>query len=276
MLVFPPCKINLGLKILRKRADGFHDLETLFYPIPLCDALEIGDAEEVDGETAHLWQDGLPVAGETKNNLILKAYRLLAQDYDLKPVQFCLLKTIPMGAGLGGGSSDGAYAIRLLNEYFNLNISLEKQLNYAAQLGSDCAFFIYNQPCFGSARGEILEPSEFSLNKYWLALIKPNIHISTAQAFANIIPCEFEAGMDLKQIIEMPIETWKEHLKNDFEESLFPSFPELKFIKEYLYNQGAVYAAMSGSGSTVFGLFRSEPKLEKTNPDYFYWEGKLS
>lgn len=276
MILFPHCKINLGLNIVAKRKDGYHDLETLFYPIPLCDSLELVSGNTIDDQDAAIISEGLKIDGEAKNNLILKAYYLLKEKYSLPKVSFCLLKNIPMGAGLGGGSSDGAFAIQILNQYFNLKISLEDQINYAAKLGSDCAYFLFNQACLGSGRGEILEPISFSLNGIWIALVKPNIHISTAEAFANIHPSGNYGVNNIRDIIRQPIQQWKESLKNDFEDSLFPNHPELKDIKDKLYTNGAMYASMSGSGSTIFGLFNAEPKLKDQFGDYFYWQGILN
>jgi 4-diphosphocytidyl-2-C-methyl-D-erythritol kinase len=276
MIIFPSCKINLGLKILRKRPDGFHDLATLFYPIPLCDALEVALGNDINNLGAAILNNGLTIDGDTENNLVYKAYKLLQHDYFLPPLTFCLLKNIPMGAGLGGGSSDGAFAIRLLDAYFNLEIPKTKQLAYAAELGSDCSFFIQDLPCIGSGRGEILEPFDLSLKNYWIAIVKPDIHISTAEAFKGIVPEEFQSGLSLTQILSQPIESWKNSLFNDFEKSIFPNHPKLQKIKEDLYQSGAVYAAMSGSGAAIFGLFLAEPNLKSHFKDYFYWEAQLN
>jgi len=279
MIVFPHCKINLGLHILEKRADGFHNLETVFYPIPLCDALELVEAPLDQTAPVEIGIEGLAVKGDLQQNLIYKAYQLIAQDYALKPATFYLLKNIPMGAGLGGGSSDGAFAITLLNQYFELHIPFEKQLHYAAQLGSDCAYFLYHEACFAAGRGEILTPIPFSLKDYWIVLVKPAIHISTAEAFAHIKPRNtwtHYTPVALSKVLLEPIQTWKNNLVNDFENSLFPSYPELAEIKNTLYQNGALYAAMSGSGSTLFGIFTSNPHLEKYYPKHFYFAGKLA
>ncbi|OYU95190.1 MAG: 4-(cytidine 5'-diphospho)-2-C-methyl-D-erythritol kinase [Bacteroidetes bacterium B1(2017)] len=279
MIVFPSCKINLGLHILSKRQDGYHELETIFYPVPIYDALEIIEAPLGSDQKVKLSCSGLEVQGNEEQNLVVKAYHLLATDYSLPPIEIALLKNIPMGAGLGGGSSDGAFAIKLLNTYFKLSLSTEKQLDYAAKLGSDCAFFILNKPCVGKGRGEQLEPIELSLSTYWIALVKPNIHISTAEAFAGIIPrdkLENNFNTSLLEIIKSPINTWKEALVNDFEASIFKNHSELNSIKNTLYSSGAVYASMSGSGSSLFGLFLEEPNLKSTFKSHYYFEGKLS
>lgn len=279
MIVFPNCKINLGLHILNKRPDGYHNLDTLFYPVPLCDSLELVEHKEGKHTGAQITLEGIPVEGDQKNNLVLKAYDLLKADFDLPALDFCLLKNIPMGAGLGGGSSDGAFAIQLLNQYFKLHISIEKQVYYAAQLGSDCAFFIYNSACIGSSRGEILEPIPFSLKGYYIALVKPPIHIGTAEAFSKITPRDSmlnQTNSSIKEIIQLPIKEWATMLVNDFEGSVFPNHPVLVQTKEKLYQLGAEYAAMSGSGSTLFGLFKEEPKLKKHFSEFFYFESKLN
>jgi 4-diphosphocytidyl-2-C-methyl-D-erythritol kinase len=274
MIVFPPCKINLGLNILRKRVDGFHDLETVFYPVPFTDVLE---AVEVHGakEKVSLQTYGLSVSGNPNNNLVLKAYHLLDNAYDLPPTEFCLYKNIPMGAGLGGGSADGAYAIRLLNDLYQLNLSIETQLSFASQLGSDCAFFIYDSACKGEGRGEILEPISLTLNGYYLCLVKPHIHISTAEAFAGIKPKEKSAQELAAYWVQQNIDKWQTNLNNDFEASLFPKYPILAELKETFLQAGAVYAAMSGSGSTIFALFKQAPKLAAKFEGHFYQEIQL-
>lgn len=278
MIVFPHCKINLGLHIIDKRADGFHNLETVFYPIPLFDALELVAAPLDQTESVNIIMEGLAVAGNLSSNLVYKAYQLLAQNYALKPVTFCLFKNIPMGAGLGGGSSDGAYAIAMLNRHFNLEIPFQKQLYYAAQLGSDCAYFLYNQACLATGRGELLEPTSFSLKNYWIVLVKPPIHISTAQAFAQIIPRQNLPNYEpvsLQNILAAPITNWKDNLVNDFEKSLFPQESILANIKNKLYEKGALYASMSGSGSTLFGIFKNNPNLSTEFKNYFYFASEL-
>ena len=252
MVVFPNGKINLGLNITAKRADGYHDLETVFYPVKLRDALEVISADELTFTTS-----GLPVSGNPHDNLCMKAYHLLRTDYpSLPPIAVHLHKAIPMGAGLGGGSADGAFMLTLLNKEFHLNLSQEQLLAYALQLGSDCPFFIINTPCFATGRGEVLTPVALDLSAYKIVLVNPGIHVSTAAAFSMLTPAV--PAMPVHEIVQQPIETWRRDLINDFEVSVFERHPELKAIKGQLYNAGALYAAMSGSGSTLFGFFKAE------------------
>lgn len=251
MIVFPNCKINLGLRILNKREDGFHNLETVFYPVPFRDVLEI-----IPNNILEFTATGLLVDGNAEDNLCLKAYHLLKKDFPQLPaIKIHLHKTIPMGAGLGGGSADAAFMLKLLNEKFKLDLSTPKLLNYALQLGSDCPFFIKNKPCFATGRGEILEEITVDLSAYKIVLINPGIHVNTGWAFANVTPAPLKKS--IKEIIQQPIGRWKDELINDFEKPVFASHPQIKEIKETLYSQGAMYAAMSGSGSTVFGIFKA-------------------
>jgi 4-diphosphocytidyl-2-C-methyl-D-erythritol kinase len=253
VVTFPNCKINLGLHILGKREDGFHNLETVFYPIAFKDALELIPATN-NTTDIEFTGTGLAVDGNAADNLCVKAYHLLKKDFPQLPlVKVHLHKTIPIGAGLGGGSADAAFMLNLLNSKFNLNLSTPKLLNYALQLGSDCPFFIINKPCFATGRGEVLEEISVDLSAYKISLINPGIHINTGWAFSNITPALPKKS--LMEIIQQPLETWKDELKNDFEAPVFATHPQIKEIKESLYQQGAIYAAMSGSGSTVFGIF---------------------
>lgn len=291
MIVFPNCKINLGLQILNKREDGYHNLATVFYPLPLKDALEVVQRDDGrwttdDSKTAHVnfSSTGLPIAGDTANNLCVKAYHLLKKDFpSLSPVLMHLHKAIPMGAGLGGGSADGAFALKLLNEKFQLGLSTQQLIDYALQLGSDCPFFILNKPCYATGRGEIMEEVELDLSAYKFAIVNPGIHVNTGWAFANLsgrsadsnkqsdssTRPDSEQHPELKQIIQQPISTWKEQLINDFEEPVCKAHPEIAAIKQQLYDAGAVYASMTGSGSTVFGIFEHEPEL-KLDVKYLY------
>ncbi|MGM0582278.1 MAG: 4-(cytidine 5'-diphospho)-2-C-methyl-D-erythritol kinase [Bacteroidota bacterium] len=254
MLTFPNAKINLGLNITSKREDGYHDIESCFYPIPQKDALEIIPAKKPSFETT-----GLKIPGHSNDNLVLKAYELLKTDFNLSPVDIILHKNIPMGAGMGGGSADGAVMLTLLNEYYNLEISTKKLEEYALQLGSDCPFFIENKPKLVSGRGEIFENTKLNLSGHYLALVYPGIHISTAEAYSGIKPQKPE--ISIKEIIEKhPIEDWKGLLKNDFEKGVFEKYPQLSKIKNKFYNDGAVYASMTGSGSAIFGLFKEKPE----------------
>lgn len=255
MITFPNAKINLGLNIVEKRPDGYHNLETIFYPINLQDALEVTRRENNDKEyTLHI--SGSPLEGEPEDNLVVKAYKLLKKDYPgLLPVDIHMYKHIPAGAGLGGGSSDVACMIKLLNDKFSLGLSTERMEEYAVKLGADCAFFIRNKPVFATGIGNLFEPVELSLKGYHIILIKPDIFVSTRDAFAEIKPVR--PAVSLKEIVRQPMETWKNSMKNDFEDSVFKKFPEIAAIKDELYDLGAVYAAMSGSGSSVYGIFKA-------------------
>ncbi|UCS95352.1 4-(cytidine 5'-diphospho)-2-C-methyl-D-erythritol kinase [Echinicola marina] len=268
MIQFPNAKVNLGLHITQKRKDGYHDIETCMIPIPLCDALEISTAEKTTYTGT-----GLEVPGKEKDNIILKALKLLRKDFNELPhINIHLHKAIPMGAGLGGGSADGAFAIKMMNSLFDLHLEDWFLEDYAAQLGSDCPFFIENTPKIATGRGEILEPIKLDLAGCWIALINPQIHIGTKEAYAGISPKQPEH--DLKKTLA-DRSLWKGQLKNDFEDSIFTRYPEIAQIKEQLYERGAFYAAMSGSGSTVFGLFEEEPALSVWPKDYFTFKGLL-
>ena len=255
MITYPNAKINLGLNIVEKRPDGYHNLETVFYPINLQDALEVTRME--GDEEYSLKVSGVPIEGEPENNLVVKAYRLLKKDFpNMPPIHIHMYKHIPTGAGLGGGSSDAAFMIKLLNEKFQLNLSTEKMEEYSAVLGADCAFFIQNKPMYATGIGNIFEPVQLSLKGYYLVLVKPDIFVSTKDAFAHITPAK--PTHSLKDIIRMPVETWRATMKNDFEDSVFQKYPEIAAIKDKLYDMGAIYASMSGSGSSVYGIFREQ------------------
>ena len=255
MITFPNAKINLGLNIVEKRPDGYHNLETIFYPINLQDALEVTRREN-NGKEYTLHISGALLEGEPEDNLVVKAYKLLKKDYPgLLPVDIHMYKHIPAGAGLGGGSSDAACMIKLLNDKFSLGLSTERMEEYAVKLGADCSFFIRNKPVFATGIGNLFEPVELSLKGYHIILIKPDIFVSTRDAFAEIKPVR--PAVSLKEIVKQPIETWKSSMKNDFEDSVFKKFPEIAAIKDELYDLGAVYAAMSGSGSSVYGIFKA-------------------
>jgi 4-diphosphocytidyl-2-C-methyl-D-erythritol kinase len=263
MLVFPNCKINLGLHILNKREDGYHNLETIFYPVQLKDALEIIRKED-DGQTISFQGSGLAIAGDEQNNLCIKAYNLLKQEFpSLPPVQMHLHKAIPMGAGLGGGSADGAFTLKLLNEKFQLGLNTQQLIDYALQLGSDCPFFIINKPCYATGRGELLEPVELDLSDYQFLIVNPGIHVNTGWAFGQL-QSQSSGGSErpnLRKIIQQPISTWKDQLKNDFEEVVSNQHKEIATIKQQMYDAGAVYASMTGSGSTVFGVFEKNNEI---------------
>ena len=279
MLTFPCAKINLGLNITSKREDGYHNLETIFYPVPLTDALEVKLMHDdfPSDEPCDLKITGNAVDCDEKNNLVVKAYTLLAQDFKLPRVHTHLVKRIPMQAGLGGGSADGAFMIRLLDERFRLNMGIAEMERYASRLGSDCAFFITTDPSFATGRGEVLEPvniAEHNLQGYYIAIVKPAIAVSTREAFKQIICRQPEHCC--RDIVRQPVETWKTVLTNDFEEPAFKQHPELADIKQQLYDLGAVYAQMSGSGSAFFGLFRTDPQqLKNAFPACYTFTTKL-
>ncbi len=251
MIQFPNGKINLGLQIMAKRQDKFHDIETVFYPIHLVDALEFIPAQAFQISTSGISMDVHPA-----DNIIVKAYDLVKKDFPQLPLlHIQLLKKIPTGAGLGGGSSDATFMLKMLNEYFKLELTDSNLQQYAIQLGSDCPFFLKNKPCRGSGRGEILEEIKLDLSAYSFVLIKPSVHISTAWAFSQLT-----ISQPLKlphEIVQQPISTWKEELINDFEIPIFKEFPDLKNIKSELYQLGGIYCSMSGSGSTLYGIFET-------------------
>lgn len=267
MITFPCAKINLGLNIVSKRPDGYHNLETVFYPIPLTDALEIKYMDEKfpSESPCDLKITGNDVDCNEEDNLVIKAYQLLAADFQLPRVHAHLIKRIPTQAGLGGGSSDAAYMIRLLDERFRLNIGIPEMERYAAKLGADCAFFITADPSYAEGIGDVLMPVDVpgaGLGGYYLAVVKPSVAVSTRDAYAAIVPKT--PAKCCRDIVRQPIETWKDELVNDFEAPIFAMHPELAAIKQSLYDAGAVYAAMSGSGSALFGIFREQPTgLEK-------------
>jgi 4-diphosphocytidyl-2-C-methyl-D-erythritol kinase len=262
MIAFPNSKINLGLNITRKRGDGFHDLETLFLPIPFSDILEIISNDSFEFATTG-------AAINTKENICIKAYDLLKRHHPQLPaVKIHLHKVIPSGAGLGGGSSDASHTLILLNNKYGLGLSTEQLLDHAALLGSDCPFFIINTPCYATGRGEILHRMNIDLSQYKLLIVNPGIHIDTAWAFTKIIPAV--PSIPIPDIIKQPVDTWKESLINDFEKPVFEAYPEIEKIKKELYNQGAVYASMSGSGSTVYGLFRKDSLIQTGKFDNYF------
>lgn len=264
MILFPNAKINIGLNIIEKRPDNYHNIESVFFPIPLCDVLEVVEAKET---TLHL--SGIPIDGDSNDNLIMKAYRLMKDEYDLPPVEIHLEKIIPFGAGIGGGSADAAFTLKALNELFKLNLNSGHLKQKAAKIGADCSFFIDNTPSYVTGIGEILEPIELNLKGKFLVLVKPDDHISTKEAYANIHPQRPEVS--IKEIIHRPINEWRGNILNDFEASVFPQHPKVADIKEKLYKLGADYASMTGSGSSVFGLFPEEVDIAEKFREEFYW-----
>lgn len=270
MIVFPNCKINLGLHILGKRSDEYHDLETVFLPVPIHDVLELTeDRDRSKTNVVSLTLSGIPVPGTVPGNLVVVAYKILKKDFpDLPPVEFHLHKMLPAGAGLGAGSADGAFAIKALNEKFSLGLHEEQLLDYASRIGSDAPFFIINEPCFAKGRGEQLRRIPLDLSSYKLVLINPGISVSTAWAFTYIIPMKPEKS--LEEVIQQPVETWRKELFNDFETLVYRRHPEIESIKHELYDKGAVYASMSGTGSTVFGLFKKDAAVSFSFPEDFF------
>lgn len=264
MIIHPRAKINLGLNIVEKRPDGYHNLETVFYPINIHDTLEVEPSDQLN---LHL--SGVALEGDPNQNLVVRAWQLFKKDYDIPPVSIRLNKAIPSQAGLGGGSSDGAFMLRLLNKMFQLEISDDELRMKAASLGADCPFFITDTPAYAEGIGEILSPISLDLSQYHLLIIKPPVAVSTREAFANITPQQTE--VKCRDIVKQDIRTWREQLTNDFEDSIFPQYPRLKEIKQQLYQQGALYAAMSGSGSSLFGFFEEKPVVIDAWKDCFYF-----
>ncbi len=308
MLTFPNAKINIGLHITEKRPDGFHNLESCFYPVGWSDVLEILPTDKLSFKST-----GIPIPGNPETNLCLKAYHLVKQTFDIPPVMIHLHKVVPIGAGMGGGSADCAFTIKTLNELFELHLTNEQMENYARQLGSDCAFFVQNRPqyCFG--KGDEFSEINLDLSGKYIVLVNPNIHISTAEAYSGVKPVKVRyltrsvgrpspspvergvtylqnsplhgrgAGatdasgevLNLKEILQKPVNQWVAVVKNDFESHLLPKYPILANIKNALYTHGAEYACMTGSGSTVFGIFAREIDLKETFAEYSVWQGKM-
>ncbi len=271
MIYYPNCKINLGLNILNRRPDGFHNLETVFYPVPLTDVLEITPNSDVNAQGITFSTSGIDIPDDG-DNLCIRAFELVRADFSLPATLIHLHKCIPMGAGLGGGSADAASTLKGLNEVYELGISVADLENYARQLGSDCAFFVKNEPVFATQKGDCFHPTRVDLSGWNLVLVNPNIHVSTAEAYACVD--KNPAGRALRRSIEQPVQEWKNQVFNDFEGSVFPLHPDIDVLKDRLYAAGAVYAAMSGSGSTCFGLFEKEVDLSSFS-EYFVWQGVL-
>jgi 4-diphosphocytidyl-2-C-methyl-D-erythritol kinase len=274
MVVFPPAKINIGLQITGKRDDGYHNLVSVFYPLVLCDVLEIVFDENSPAGSVKFYPSGLAVNGIPEHNLVLKAIRLFNEKHNLPGLGVYLHKVIPMGAGMGGGSSDATYTLRVLNDLMGKPFGVEELLNMALQLGSDCPFFLYSKPCLVEGRGEILHDLTLNLAGYYLVLINPGVHVSTAEAFAIVKPKTPE--YHLVECIHLPPENWKGRMVNDFEEPVMMRYPEIRAALNVLKNEGAVYAAMSGSGSTVFGIFRTKPELTQLPEHWLKFEQELT
>ena len=265
MILFPNAKINIGLNILNRRADGYHNLQTIFYPVAIKDVLEV-----IESNQLQFTSSGIPIPGNRDENLCLKVYHSLSRDFTLPPVHSLLHKNIPIGAGLGGGSADAAFMIRMLNEKFNLGIPDEGMVDYARKLGADCAFFIQTKPVVAYDKGDQFLSIKLDLSNYYLVLAMPDIHVSTADAYKGVIPNNF--ANPLEDVIQLPITEWRNHIVNDFEKSVFQKFPVIKELKNYMYKSGALYSSMSGSGASVYGIFEKNirlPELEQNNRVYY-------
>ncbi len=286
-MIFPTAKINLGLNIVGKRPDGYHDLETVFYPIPLCDSLEILPAI---GDHTVFNTSGLPIPGNPESNLVTRACELLSSRFlsgQSQPVPSSsfiapisphflvhLHKAIPMGAGLGGGSSDGAFAIKLLDQLMGLHLSAKEMERFALEIGSDAPFFIENKPVFATGRGDQFTPCSIDLSGFYIVVVKPDVHLSTAEAYAMITPKQ--PVTPIHEVITRGLDQWKELLTNDFEEPVFKRYPAIAQIKQELYEAGAAYASMTGSGSAVYGLFREDPPFGVQKfPGCFFWKSQI-
>ncbi len=270
MIVFPNAKINIGLNIVEKRTDGFHNIETVFFPIGLSDILEINNSKQEFNFT----NTGIIIErGNASNNLCFKAYNLIKENHTIKPVNIHLHKLIPSGAGLGGGSADGSFTLKAINSLQNLAIDDSKLFDYAGKLGSDCPFFILNKPVFASGTGNIFESININLKGFYLVMVNPGIHVNTAKAYSQSTPAK--PKYSLKELIEKPVEKWRDLVCNDFEPIVFGEYPQIEKIKHTLYNYGAVYASMSGSGSSVFGLFKEKRILRDIFGEQLIWEQQL-
>lgn len=272
MICFPNAKINLGLYITEKRPDGFHNIQSVFYPVAWNDALEIIETPDAP-EDFSLRLSGLPISGTVADNLLYKAYALMKEIGTLPKITVYLHKALPMGAGLGGGSSDCAFFINLLNTQFNLNLSEKQRLDIARPLGSDCAFFIKNKPIYAYEKGDVFKDIELDLSRYYIALVFPDVHSNTKEAYSLVTPQQ--PHTNLLEIIRQPVGTWKTILVNDFERSIFAKYPSVERTKQALYDAGALYASMSGSGSAVFGIFENRPQVGGL-ASFPHWIGRLS
>ena len=266
MVVFPNAKINLGLDIVSKRNDGYHNISSCFYPIPYSDILEIVPSKELQFNST-----GIPIPGDTEDNLCLKAFHLIRQDYSIPNVNIHLHKIVPIGAGLGGGSADASFTLKCLDELFELNIDSEQLESYAGKIGSDCPFFIKNNPIIAEGTGNVFTSTSMTLKGKYLVLFYPEIHIGTSEAYEGVVPSPPDEKINF--ILEGDISSWQDRLKNDFENSIFPSYPQIKILKESLIEAGALYASMTGSGSAVYGIFDKKPTL--STKTHLVWEGYL-
>ncbi|OAQ38332.1 4-(cytidine 5'-diphospho)-2-C-methyl-D-erythritol kinase [Pedobacter psychrophilus] len=260
MITFPNAKINIGLNITHKRTDGYHNLETIFYPVKIKEALEVIESAEMDFETS-----GIEIPGPANDNLCLQAYQLMRKDHDLPNIKIHLHKNIPIGAGLGGGSADTAFFIKLINDKFEMQLSDEKMESYCRQLGADCAFFIQNKPVYAFNKGDEFEPITLDLSDYHLALVMPPVHVSTAEAYRGVTPKQPKRS--LKELIKMPIEEWQSKITNDFEDHILLNHPQIKKVKQDLLSAGALFSMMSGSGASVYGIFKEKVDLSFLEKD---------
>ena len=269
MICFPNAKINLGLNIVSRRNDGFHNLETIFYPINLKDGLEIINSESQ--EQYQFFQTGIKIDGDPSTNIVIKALELIKNHskINIPNIDIHLLKKIPTGAGLGGGSSDAAFMLKLLNEAYNLDIPSNELIELALQIGADCPFFLYNKPAFASGIGNQLEPIDLDLSGMYLLIVKPDVFISTKEAYSMVSPKS--PTLSLKEIVTRPLYEWKELMKNDFEDPIFKKYPQICKIKQQLYELGATYASMSGSGSSLYGIFNKKPHFQKLFNNHYTW-----
>lgn len=269
MICFPNAKINLGLNIVSQRNDGFHNLETIFYPINLKDGLEITNSNS--NEQYQLFQTGIKIDGDPSSNIVIKALELVRNHskVNIPNIDIHLLKKIPTGAGLGGGSSDAAFMLKLLNENYQIGLSNNELVELALQIGADCPFFLYNKPAFASGIGNLLEPIDLDLSGMYLLIVKPDVFISTKEAYSMVSPKS--PTLSLKEIVTRPLYEWKELMKNDFEDPIFKKYPQICKIKQQLYELGATYASMSGSGSSLYGIFNKKPHFQKLFNNHYTW-----
>lgn len=266
MITFPNAKINIGLNVISRRNDGYHNLETVFYPIKIKDALEVIESKEMSFETS-----GITIPGHANENLCLKAYDLMRKDFDLPNISIHLHKQIPIGAGLGGGSADAAFFIKLLNEKFELGLEISQMQKYCRQLGADCAFFIENKPLFALGKGDFFESVGLDLSSYKIALVMPPVHVSTGEAYRGVNPQE--PKISLKEVVKLPVDEWQGKIKNDFEEHILKAHPQIRGVKAALLEAGALFALMSGSGASVYGIFKEQVDLSYLEKENLVFNG---
>ena len=270
MISFPNCKINIGLNIVGKRPDGYHDIETVFYPLMLCDVLEILPAVKKEDEFC---MEGINPVRDVEENLCMKALRLMQKETTVPPVKIVLMKNIPVGAGLGGGSADAAFTLKMVNTFSGTGLSDQHLTKMSSVLGSDCAFFILNKPVFAWGKGDQMSPVKLNLTGYIIVVVKPPVFVGTAEAYSGVSPSVPERS--LRVLIQLPVSKWRNVISNDFEKTIFPLHPEIAAIKNQLYEMGALYASMSGSGSSVFGIFNTPVNGQNVFPGCFYYEEKI-